>query len=98
MVDDAHIIIGDNVMIAPNCTLSTAGHPIDVETRISGAQFSKDITIEDIVWIGAGVIIHPGVTIGSGGVIGSGSVVTKDIPAMSIAYGTPATVRGPVRP
>lgn len=92
LVDDAHIIIGDRVMIAPNVVLSTAGHPLDKVTRATGQQFSKDIIIEDDVWIGAGVIVHPGVTIGQGSVIRSGSVVTKSIPANSLAYGTPAKV------
>lgn len=92
LVDDAHIVIGDRVMIAPNVTLSTAGHPLDKVTRATGQQFSMDIVIEDDVWIGAGVIVHPGVTIGHGSVIGSGSVVTKDIPPNSLAYGSPARV------
>ncbi len=92
LVDDAHINIGNRVMIAPNVVLSTAGHPLDKKTRATGQQFSQDITIEDDVWIGAGVIVHPGVTIGQGSVIGSGSVVTHDIPAHCLAYGTPAKV------
>ena len=33
-----------------------------------------------------------GVTIGEGSVIGAGAVVTKDIPAYSVAVGTPARV------
>lgn len=92
LVDDAHIYIGDRVLIAPNVVLSTAGHLLDKETRSKGLQFSKDIIIEDDVWIGAGVIVHPGVTIGQGSVIGSGSVVTKDIPQHCLAYGVPAKV------
>ena len=28
-VDDGHIYVGNNVMIAPNVTLATAAHPID---------------------------------------------------------------------
>ena len=41
---------------------------------------------------GTGTIIMPGVTIGEGSVIGAGSVVTKDIPAWTIALGSPAKV------
>ena len=50
------------------------------------------ITIEDDVWIGAGVTILAGVTIGRGSVIGAHSLVTKDIPPMSVAVGTPCKV------
>ncbi|EXY75507.1 acyltransferase [Bacteroides fragilis] len=37
-------------------------------------------------------IIMPGVTIGEGAVVGAGSLVTKDVPAWTIAAGTPAKV------
>jgi len=48
--------------------------------------------IEDNVWIGANCIIMKGVAIGEGSIIGANSVVTKDIPAYSIAVGSPAKV------
>lgn len=50
------------------------------------------IVINDGAHIGIGAIIMPGVTIGEGAIIGAGSVVTKDVPAYSIAVGTPAKV------
>ena len=72
LVDDADIHIGDRVMIAPNVTISTAGHPTVPEERVGGWQFSLPVRIEDDVWIGANVVILPGVTIGAGSVIGAG--------------------------
>lgn len=92
VVDDATVTIGDNVMVAPNVTISTAGHPIDPEIRITGQQFSLPVTIEDNVWLGTGVIINPGVTIGRNSVIGAGSVVTKSVPANVVAAGVPCRV------
>jgi galactoside O-acetyltransferase len=92
VVDDATVTIGDNVMVAPNVTISTAGHPIDPEIRVTGQQFSLPVTIEDNVWLGTGVIINPGVTIGRNSVIGAGSVVTKSIPANMVAAGVPCRV------
>lgn len=92
VVDDATVTIGDNVMVAPNVTISTAGHPIAPEIRITGQQFSLPVTIEDNVWLGTGVIINPGVTIGRNSVIGAGSVVTKSIPANVVAAGVPCRV------
>ena len=44
------------------------------------------------VHLGMGSIVMPGVTIGEGAIIGAGSVVTKDIPAWTIAVGSPAKV------
>lgn len=92
LVDDATVTIGDNVMVAPNVTISTAGHPIDPEIRITGQQFSLPVTIEDNVWLGSGVIINPGVVIGRNSVIGAGSVVTKSIPPNVVAAGVPCRV------
>lgn len=43
-------------------------------------------------WLGEGVIVMPGVTIGDGCIIGAHSIVNKDIPANSIAVGSPAKV------
>eukprot|EP01113_Clastostelium_recurvatum_P021509 TRINITY_DN2548_c0_g1_i1.p1 TRINITY_DN2548_c0_g1~~TRINITY_DN2548_c0_g1_i1.p1 ORF type:complete len:212 (-),score=34.35 TRINITY_DN2548_c0_g1_i1:126-686(-) len=92
ILDCALVTFGDNIMIAPNVTIATAGHPIDPQTRISGWEFAKPITIGDRVWIGANVTILPGVTIGADTVIGAGSVVTKDIPARVVAVGNPCRV------
>jgi acetyltransferase-like isoleucine patch superfamily enzyme len=44
------------------------------------------------VWCGANVVITSGVTIGERSVIGANSVVTGDVPAGSIAAGSPARV------
>ena len=92
LVDDADIHIGDRVMIAPNVTISTAGHPTVPEERVGGWQFSLPVRIEDDVWIGSNVVILPGVTIGSGSVIGAGSVVTHDVPPRVVAVGVPCRV------
>jgi galactoside O-acetyltransferase len=48
--------------------------------------------IEDKVWIGSNAVVLPGVRIGYGAVIGAGSVVTHDIPARTVAVGTPCRV------
>ena len=91
-VDDGDIFIGDNVMLAPNVVIATAGHPIEPNLRKKAAQFNMPVRIERNVWVGAGAVILPGVTIGENSVIGAGSVVTKDIPKNSVAYGNPCRV------
>ena len=92
MLDVGPIVIGDNVMIAPNVQLYTAIHDEDARLRRSWDVYGKTITIGDDVWIGGGAIICPGVTIGARSIIGAGAVVTRDIPADSVALGNPARV------
>ena len=44
------------------------------------------------VWLGARVTVMKGVQIGFGAIIGAASVVTRDVPPLSIAVGSPARV------
>ncbi|MGP4113347.1 sugar O-acetyltransferase [Streptomyces sp. 4N509B] len=91
-VDDVDIRIGNGVMIAPNVTLTTTGHPVHPARRVDFARFSEPIVIEDRVWIGSNAVVLPGVRIGYGSVIGAGSVVSRDVPPMVVAVGVPCRV------
>lgn len=92
ILDCAKVTIGNNVFIAPNVGIYTAGHPIHPFLRDQEIEWAKPITIGNSVWIGASAIINPGITIGNNVVIGSGSVVTKDIPDNVLAVGNPCKV------
>lgn len=92
ILDGAKVKFGDNVFVAPHCGFYTAGHPLDVERRISGLEYALPITVGNNVWIGAHVCVLPSVSIGDNTVIGAGSVVTKNIPANVLAYGNPCKV------
>lgn len=92
LMDSGYITIGNNVFIAPNVSIITEEHAMDVEQRIAGLEYTHPVTIGDNVWICTGAIILPGVTIGADCVIGAGSVVTKDIPPKSLAVGNPCRV------
>jgi maltose O-acetyltransferase len=92
ILDVGRVIIGDNVMLAPNVAIYTAGHPIHPDSRNSGYEYGIGITIGNNVWIGGNTVVNPGVTIGDNTVIGAGSVVTKDIPANVVAAGVPCRV------
>lgn len=92
ILDCNKVTIGNNVMIGPNVSIFTAGHPIDPEVRQSGLEFALPVTIGNNVWIGGNVVITPNVTIGDNSVIGAGSVVTNDIPSNVVAVGNPCKV------
>jgi len=81
--------IADDVMIGPNVSLLTAGHPLAPSQRRS-ITIGKPIAIGRNVWIAAGATITGGVSIGENSVIAAGSVVTKDVPANTLAGGNPA--------
>ena len=86
------VTIGDDVYTGPMVQIVAINHVFHDSNRPIREQgiIANGITIEDDVWLGAGVKVVDGVTIGKGSVIGAGSTVTKDIPAYSIAVGTPA--------
>jgi acetyltransferase-like isoleucine patch superfamily enzyme len=83
--------IGNDVLIGPNVSIITAGHPLEPSQR-RGATIGKPITIEKNVWIATGAIIIGGVTVGENSVVAAGSVVTKDVPANTLVGGNPARV------
>jgi acetyltransferase-like isoleucine patch superfamily enzyme len=83
--------ISDDVMIGPNVSIITSGHPLEPSQR-RAATIGKPIAIERGVWIAAGAIIIGGVTIGEHSVVAAGSVVTKDVPANTLVGGNPARV------
>ncbi len=96
MVAAQHLVeIGDHCMFANGSFVTDANHRFDdPEVPITWQGFtSKGPTrIGDNVWCGANVVVTSGVTIGRRSVIGANSVVTTDIPAFSIAAGSPAKV------
>ena len=92
VLDVGKVRIGNNVQIAPNVAIYTAGHPLHPDSRNSGYEYGIDIEIGDNVWIGGNTCIMPGVKIGKNVVIGGGSVVTKNIPDNMLAVGNPCKV------
>ncbi|MCW6529039.1 sugar O-acetyltransferase [Sphingomonas sp. MMSM20] len=87
--------IADEVMIAPNVSIITSGHPLDPRERRS-VTIGKPISIGKGAWIATGATILGGVTIGDNSVVAAGAVVTKDVPADVVVAGNPATIIRPI--
>jgi acetyltransferase-like isoleucine patch superfamily enzyme len=93
--------------IGTNCDISAGVHIYthsSAKRCVANKKFNEDSTINrdlierkpvkigDNAFIGANSTIMMGVTIGKQCIVGSGSIVTKDIPDLSVAMGTPAKV------
>lgn len=96
-----HVSIGDHTLIASKVFIADHNHgeyrqPDPASSpSVPPAQrplVSRPVHIGARVWIGEHVCVLPGVRIGDGAVIGAGSVVVNDIPAHSLAVGSPARV------
>lgn len=85
------LTIGDEVMIGPNVSIITTGHPLEPSKR-RAITIGKPIVIERNVWIAAGAIVIGGVTIGENSVVAAGAVVTKDVPQNTLVGGNPAQI------
>lgn len=89
--EGANIVIGEDCMFATNNQIRTDdAHPIyDVNTgnRINP---SKDVILDNHVWIGYGAMLLGGAKVGSGSVIGAGALVNKVHSNNSLVVGTPA--------
>src|SRR4029078_10325091 len=87
--------IGEHCMSANGCFVTDGNHRFDDPGKPvpwQGFSSKGPTRIGDNVWCGANVVVTSGVTIGERCVIGANSVVTTDIPAFSIAAGSPARV------
>lgn len=88
-----NVIIGKNVLIAPEVYILHSGHGYGDRSipMLEQGETTYDKTVmEDDVWIGARSIILPGRRIGKGAIVAAGSVVTKDVQPYTIVGGNPA--------
>lgn len=90
ILDWGGVTIEDNVLIAPNVSLLSEGHPISPKNR--HALVPKSIHIKENAWIGANATILQGVTIGKNAIVAAGAVVSSDVPDNSIVGGIPAKI------
>jgi putative colanic acid biosynthesis acetyltransferase WcaF len=84
----APVTIGPQCCISQGVYLCTGNH--DWST-FNMRLFRRPIRCERGSWVGAKCVVCPGVTVGAGAVAVAGSVVTRDIPAMEVHAGNPAS-------
>ena len=89
------VSIGSHVNLAQGVTVSALNHNFSKTGKRIDEQgiTTRQIVIEDDVWIGTNATVLAGVRIGSHSVIAAGAVVTHDIPPHSLAAGVPAQVK-----
>jgi acetyltransferase-like isoleucine patch superfamily enzyme len=89
------VTIGEGVILGDHAYVSDVeyepGHA-DTDPVHRPLTEPEPVVIEAHAALGVGVIVKPGVTIGERAYIGAGSIVTKDVPARSLAVGSPARV------
>ena len=88
------VTIGSHVNLAQGITITALNHHFDdSEKRIDQQGVTtKEVVLEDDIWVGANAVILPGVTIGKHAVVAAGAIVTKDVPPHSLVAGVPAKV------
>jgi maltose O-acetyltransferase len=90
-----NVVLGDNVLIAPEVVFLFQMHrtgSVDIPMIEQGKEEYPQTVVENDVWIGRRAIIMPGLYLGEGSIIGAGAVVTRDIPAYAVAAGVPARI------
>lgn len=92
--EEAGITMGDNCLLAPSVKIwSSDMHSILDQNSQRRINQSKDILIEDHVWLCEEVKVLKGSIIRSNSVIGCNAVVTGEIPANCVAAGNPIQVK-----
>jgi len=88
------IAIGNDVLIASNCTLAPTNHSFEkLDQPILTQRFQPSrggIVIQDNVWIGANCVILDGAFIETGCVVAAGSLVRQRLKTDGVYAGTPA--------
>ena len=88
---DGGIFIGSRCLIGTNVTVMNSDfHSLSYLERGNKKIISRNIVVEDDVFIGNDVKILKGVIVGRGAVIGCGSIVLNDVLPATIVAGNPA--------
>lgn len=93
LVSYSGITVGDHALIGEYVSIRDANHGMAMGVPMNRqAHAAAPIHIGSDVWIGRGCAILKGVRIGDGAVVAANSVVTRDVPPLAIAAGSPAKI------
>ncbi|MBQ6805298.1 MAG: acyltransferase [Clostridia bacterium] len=99
---NGNVIIEDDVLIGPHCSITAGHHKFDPATASFSARTNKDydnsIVIGKGSWLASGVTVTAGIRIGKANLICAGAVVTKSTPDFAIMAGVPARQAGRIDP
>ena len=84
--------VGEHCIVNTGATLDHDGVLEDFSSLAPGVSAGGNVSIGELTAVAIGAVIVHRIRIGKNCVIGAGSTVLADIPALSIAYGTPARV------
>ena len=85
--------LGNYFHSGSECLILTENHNYEGDLiPYDSTNNTKDVIIDDCVWLGSKVTILPGTHIGEGAIIQAGAVVHGDIPRCAIVGGNPAKV------
>lgn len=82
-----HIKLGEDVMMGRNIIIYDSDHHEVWNEKLEKANPSKDVVIEDHVWLTSNVTVLKGVTIGRDSLITAQTVIRKDVAKNSIVGG-----------
>lgn len=99
---NGNVIIEDDVMIGPHCSVTAGDHKFDPETKAFTKRNNQDFDVSIVLgkgsWLAHAVSVTSGVRIGRGNLICAGAVVTKNTPDFAIMAGVPANQVGEINP
>jgi maltose O-acetyltransferase len=87
LVNRGTITIGDNVSISSDVIILTADYDMNSPSFLGR---TKQVVIEDYMWVGTRAIILPGITIGKGAIVAVGSLLAKNVKPYQVLAGVPA--------
>jgi sugar O-acyltransferase (sialic acid O-acetyltransferase NeuD family) len=82
--------IGEGCIVNTRASLDHDGRMADFSSLAPGVVTGGNVHVGRGAAIGIGASIFHGVSVGEDAVVGGGSVVTRDVAALSVAYGVPA--------
>ena len=82
-----NVTIGNHVCISQGAMIICGSHNYKQK---SFDLITKEVTLNDGVWIGAKSIILPGVVAESHAILGAGSVISKNLESFTVYKGNPA--------